>query len=606
MVQIKNKTNCCGCNACGDICPTGAITFEVDTEGFWYPKVKNEKCVKCGLCERVCPMLNEALGKKNNLTEPECYAAEHKSVEVIFSSTTGGMFSALADVMYIQQGYVGGAIHNDDFSVSHFISNDKADLQKLRRSKDLQSNAEGFYWKVKELLLAGEKVLVCGVPCQMAGLQTFLEKDYENLITVDLICAGVNSPKVWQRYLTYIEEKNGSKIVWTENKSKEYGWNNLTQKFVFENGNEFFDTRKTSLFTQGYIESHLYCRPSCYECRFKGFPRVADITIGDYWGITNHSKSHNSNLGTNVVMVNSEKGKMYFEKIKRRINYEETPLAWAVEGNPALVTSISKISSRRKEFFDDLDKMPFDAVVDKHSINKPSTLKVKMKKIKHQLGFVKYVLQTTHLNPKALFQTIKYSGLKNLFNCKGIVCGTNCYINIDRTSTLLIDGVLTLGRKSKFKSSKAESHLFIGKNAKLSVLGNFEIDADNEIVIFENAELIIHGGKIGFSDANAGLKVVCGKKIEIMPDVGIGRNVSIRDTNGDSHYINTTGYRPSRPIVIGEKVWLCESCTIMPGVTIGRGAIVGGCSMVTKSVPSHAMVSGIPASVIQENVLWKW
>lgn len=606
MIQIKRKEECCGCNACGDICPRNAIRFEIDHEGFWYPKVDSKKCIECGVCESICPVLREPFGKVNNNPEPVCYAAEHKSIEVIFSSTTGGMFSALADAMYREKGYVGGAIHNEDFSVSHFISKDREDLKKLRRSKDLQSNAEGFYKKVKDLLQNGEKVLVCGVPCQIAGLQNFLGKEYDSLITVDLICAGVNSPKVWHRYLEYIEQKNGAKIVWTENKSKEYGWNNLTQKFVFDNGEEFFDTRKTSLFTRGYIESHLYCRPSCYECKFKGFPRVSDITIGDFWGITKRSKSHNSDLGTNVVLINSGKGQQYFDKIKKRINWEETPLEWALEGNPALEKSITPISDQRDAFFEDLEKMPFDTVVEKYSTNKPSVLRKKLKRIKRLLGFARRIAYTTHLNPKALFQTVRYSGIKNLLNCKGIVCGTNCHISVDKTATLAFDGVLTFGRKSKFRSSKAESCLFLGKNAKLCVLGNFEMDADNEIIVFENAELIIHGGRIGYSDANAGLKIVCGKRIEIMEDVGIGRNVVIRDTNGDSHYMNTTGYKPSRPVVIGEKVWLCESCTVMPGVSIGRGAIVGGCSMVTKSVPAHAMVSGVPASVIQENVLWKW
>ena len=297
MIKVSRKEECCGCNACGDVCPKRAISFMTDNEGFWYPIVDESKCISCNLCERICPCIGSN-SPKEHYTEPECYVAEHKSVEVLFSSTSGGVFSALADVMYNDKGYVGGAIHNSDFSVSHYISNDKADLPKIRRSKDLQSNAEGFYKCVQNILNSGEKVLVCGLPCQMAGLQNFLQKDYDNLITVDLLCAGVNSPKVWRKYLDYIEDIVGSKIVWTENKSKEYGWNNLTQKFLFENGDEYFDTRKTSLFTQGYIESHLYCRPSCYECKFKGFPRLSDISLGDYWGIERHSKNYCSNMGT--------------------------------------------------------------------------------------------------------------------------------------------------------------------------------------------------------------------------------------------------------------------------------------------------------------------
>lgn len=604
MIEITRKEECCGCNACGDVCPKDAITFSVDEEGFWYPIVDKNKCVNCGLCDTICPLKTECKSRANNNKEPECFAAEHKSIEVIFNSTTGGMFTALADAMYTQKGYVGGAIHNDDFSVSHFISNDRNDLIKLRRSKDLQSNAEGFHKRVKELLDDGNKVLVCGVPCQIAGLLNFLRKDYENLITVDLICAGVNSPKVWRKYLDYIEEKNGSKIVWTENKSKEYGWDKLTQKFVFENGEEYFDTDKTSLFIHGYIVSHLYCRPSCYECNFKGFPRMGDITIGDFWGITKYTKNHHSNMGTNLVMINSDKGKAYFDKIKKRINCEQTPMEWALSGNPLLVKPISKLSDKREAFFEDLDTMPFDQLIQKFEPAKNSGIKAKLMPLKAVAKFALHFAKVTRMQPKAVFQSIKYSGIKNLFHKKGIICGTNCHINIAKTAKLNIDGVLTLGRKDKFPKSKLESRLFVGEGATLNILGEFKVDADCEIVIFNNAELTIHGSKLAYSDANEGLRIICGERIELMHDVGIGRNVMIRDTNGD-HYMNTAGYRPTRPVIIGEKAWLCESCTIMPGVKVGRGGIVGACSMVTKSVPAHTLVSGSPAEVVRENVLWK-
>ena len=604
MIDIKRKEECCGCNACGDICPRNAISFKTDEEGFWYPVIDNEKCIDCGMCDKVCPIKTKPQSRSNNVSRPKCFAAEHKSIEVVFNSTTGGMFSALAEGMYSQKGYVGGAIHNEDFSVSHFVSNSRSDLQQLRRSKDLQSNAEGFYKKVKSLLENGERVLVCGVPCQIAALQNYVGKNYDNLITVDLVCAGVNSPKVWRKYLDYIEEKNGSKIIWTENKSKEYGWNKLTQKFIFENGEEYFDTDKTSLFTHGYIVSHLYCRPSCYECEFKGFPRIADITIGDFWGITKHSKNHNSNMGTNLVMINSSKGQRYFDKIKKRVNIEETPLEWALSGNPALTSSISRLSDKRAEFFEDLEAISFDELVKKYDPVQPSKLRIVLRKIKSDLKFFKYVIKITRLNPKAIYQTIKYSGLRNLVQHKGIVCGTNCHFNIAKSAELEINGLLTIGCKDKFPRSKLETRVFLGKKARLNILGDFKIDADCEIVVFNGAELTIHGSKLSISDANSGLRIICGEKIGLMPDVGIGRNVVIRDTNGE-HFMNTAGYKPTRPITIGEKTWLCEACTIMPGVKIGRGVIVGAHSMVTRSIPAHALVSGSPASVVQDNVLWK-
>ena len=603
MIDIKDRSQCTGCNACGDICPAGAITFVTDEEGFWYPKADPALCTECGQCGSVCPVTSGDGFRKNNYKEPKYYSGEHKSVDVVFSSTSGGMFSALADVMYNAGGYVGGAVHNEDFSVSHYISNDRNDLKALRRSKDLQSNAEGFYRKVRDLLDNGEKVLACGLPCQIAGLLNFLGMDYEDLITVDLVCGGVNSPKVWRKYLDYIEEINGSKIVSTENKSKEYGWRNLTQKFVFENGEEYFDTVKTSAFIKGFIGSYLYCRPSCYDCRFKGFPRAADISIGDFWGIEKHSKATDTDMGTSLILVNSKKGEAYFDKVRKRINCEEAKLEWAVDGNPSLIKPVPVISDKRAEFFSDLDKMRFDELVGKYDV--PGAGQKKRSSFRRTLHYVKYIATVTRLHPSSLFNSVRYSGLGNLLKGRGIVCGTNCRLNIDRSAKLEFEGILTLGRKDMFRRSKAESKLFIGKNAKLTVKGDFAIDPNNDIEIFDNAELIIHGGRSGYSDANTGLTIVCGQRIEIMADVGIGRNVTIRDTNGTTHFINTAGYRPSRPVVIGEKAWLCESCTVMQGVKIGRSAVVGACSLVTKSVPDHAMVSGVPAEVVQNDIIWK-
>ena len=219
MIHIAEKEKCCGCNACGDICPTRAISFKLDQEGFWYPEVDLERCVDCGQCEKVCPNLNAAALKKNDLSESVCYAAEHKNLEVVFDSTSGGLFSALAEMAYRSGGNVGGAVFNEDFSVRQYISADKKDLPRLRSSKYLQSDAEGFYKSVHSLLKGGEFVLVCGTPCQMAALRAYLGKDYDNLLIVDFICRGVNSPKVWKKYIDSFETRYGSPVVYAKAKS---------------------------------------------------------------------------------------------------------------------------------------------------------------------------------------------------------------------------------------------------------------------------------------------------------------------------------------------------------------------------------------------------
>ena len=244
MIDIQEKQDCVGCNACGDICAHHAISFKNDEEGFWYPLVDKEKCTDCGLCEKVCPVINIGKLKKNDYSEPKCFAAIHKNYEVRFDSTSGGLFSAFAEKMYKDGGYVGGALYDENGNVKQYISPDKTDLPKLRSSKYSQSNFEGFFSKVRDLLKQGEKVLVCGGPCQMAALRAFLGyKDYENLLILDYVCRGINSPLVSRKYRESLEAEHQSKIVYSKAKNKEFGWRNLTGKTIFangESGNDFW------------------------------------------------------------------------------------------------------------------------------------------------------------------------------------------------------------------------------------------------------------------------------------------------------------------------------------------------------------------------------
>ena len=601
MINIKNKVDCCGCNACGDICGKNAITFKTDNEGFWYPEVDMEKCVDCGLCEKVCPIINVKELKKNDLPQSICYAAEHKNLEVVFDSTSGGLFSALADVMYKSGGYVGGAVFNEDFSVRQYISNDKKDLPRLRSSKYLQSHFDGFYKQVRDLLKAGEKVLVCGSPCQMAALRAFLRKDYENLLIVDYICRGINSPKVWRKYLDSFEERYGSPVVYAKAKSKEYGWRNLTQKVILENGKAYYETKDQSNFTKGYLSTGVYCRPSCYECKFKGYPRISDITLADFWGIENVDNTLEKNLGTSLVMINSKKGETYFEQVKKRINYVSVPFNTIEAGNRSLHLSVDPPKVNREEFFKDLDLMNFQQIAEKYIASAKPGLMSKIKsKIMGIMRNILYISNVTQLNPKALYQFLKYNTLSEIIHCNYLLPTPNCIIEIQKGAKIIKQGVLILGWK-KFEKSKLETRLLVEKGATLRYDGRTIIGYGSDIEVFSNATLSFGGGGATNIDAT----IICGERIEIGKDTMLGRHITIRDNNG-SHYMNRQGYKNTRPVIIGDKVWLTEQCTVMPGVKIGDGAIIGALSLVIRNVPAHCLASGHPAEVVDEDILWKY
>lgn len=607
MIQIKNKIDCCGCNACGDVCAHGAITFKTDKEGFWYPEVDTSKCKDCGLCEKVCPVINIGELKKNDLPQSVCYAAEHKNLEVVFDSTSGGLFSALADRMYRDSGYVGGAIFNEDFSVREYISNKKEDLPKLRSSKYLQSNAEGFYKEIKCLLVNGEKVLVCGTPCQMAALRAYLRKDYENLIIVDFICRGVNSPKIWRKYLDSFEERYGSKVVYAKAKSKEYGWRNLTQKVVLENGKAYYETRDTSNFTKGYLHTNAYCRPSCYDCKFKGFPRMADITVADFWGVENVDQSLEKNLGTSLVMVNSKKGAEYFEKIKPRINFLEVPFESILAGNPSLVEPLEPSRVDREQFFEDVDKMTFTQLAEKY-ITAPSQKKLTWKRrlknlykwAKQEYKYARMIYRTTQGSCKALRQFLKYNTWKEIRERNIIIPTPYVEIEICKGGKIVKCGITTIGWK-KVPSSRLETRIYIGKDAVLEFEGGNAIGYGSCIEVHDGATILFKEG----ARTNTCCTFVSQEYIEVGEMAMLGRHVTVRDNNG-SHYLNRDGYRNSRPVIIADKVWLTEACTLLPGAKIGQGAIIGAHAVVATHIKPFAMAIGNPAQVVDENVLWKY
>lgn len=604
MIKISDKSQCCGCNACGDACAKHAITFKTDIEGFWYPEVNKDLCSDCGLCEKVCPVVHADELKKNDFNDPKCFAAQAKNLESLFNSTSGSAFATLAEKMYKEGGYVGGAIFNEDYSVSQFISSDKADLEKLRNSKYVQSNSEGFYIAVRDLLRKGEKVLVCGLPCQMAGLRSFLKKDYENLLIIDLICLGINSPKILRGYLDYMEEKHNSKIVYFKAKNKELGWRKLAIKICFKNGDVEYDTRDTCYFTHGFIGTHAFSRPSCYDCRFKGFPRIADITIGDFWGAEKSiGIEYDHNLGTSVIMINSQKGFEWYSKVKSGFKEVEISLERVLPENQALVKPISKPLIDREKFYDDLNTLRFKDFAEKY-ISLPSDKVLTTKrKVKNTLRFILNTAKASGCSFSTLWRNIRLNffckNIKtNIFESKYIILHKYTISDISPKAKVSVEGIFRFGFK-RIRGSKLESRLLVEENATLKV-GNGIVYYGADIEVFKNSKLEL-GDKIAF---NINSTIICGDSITIGDGVCFGRDIMVRDNNG-GHFISRRMYKNTRPVVIGQHSWICERSMVMPGSKLGTGVIVSAGSIVNGKLPNFSLAKGDPAEVIDEDIYWK-
>lgn len=362
MIDIIGKDLCTGCKMCGDICPTKAISFQREYDGCWYPKIDYIKCVKCDLCEKKCPVKHKI--NTNNLSDPIVYAAWSKDDKVRYNSTSGGIYYELGKFFLNHGGYIAGCIFSDDYkSAKHIIGNTDKDLMKIMGSKYFQSDTEGIYRKVLDLLKSGEKVLFCGTPCQVAALRSFLGRDYKNLYLLDFICKGINSPKAYEAYIREIEQKYHSKVISVRQKSKKTGWQSLATNIVLENGKEYHKDRYTDWWIQGYTCGNLFMRENCQNCLYKTMPRQADLSFGDFWGIKGCSNNEYEK-GISVVFENSEKGSLLLDGIKDKIYIEKRLIEEVIEGNPYLFGQAYQ-NKNRKKFFELLNDVSFSEAVKK-------------------------------------------------------------------------------------------------------------------------------------------------------------------------------------------------------------------------------------------------
>ena len=358
--MIIDKEKCTGCGVCGNICPNGCIDMVSDNEGFLYPEINSDNCISCGICEKTCPVINKI--KIENNPAPSAYAAWSLDESIRFNSTSGGIFSELAKKIISEGGYVAGARYNDRHLVEHCVINDGDDIVLLRQSKYVQSNSGSIYREVKEILNMDKPVLFVGTPCQGAGLISFLGRKYDNLLLCDFICRGANSPKAYIKYLESLENEYNSPVkkVWFKNKIN--GWNKFCTKIEFENGREYYADRYTDLFMVGFLKYNLYMRPSCSSCSFKGFTRCSDITLADFWGVELENKELDTDKGTSLVIINSDRGKYYFDQLHEKIYNEKKDIESAVKFNMCAVESILK-GKNREYFLNRVDSEDFSSII---------------------------------------------------------------------------------------------------------------------------------------------------------------------------------------------------------------------------------------------------
>lgn len=606
MIDIVKKEECTGCSACVDICPKEAIKLEIDNEGFWYPKIDYDLCINCNKCEKTCSVLRIEELETINEMEPVCFGGYNSDDSIRFQSTSGGLFSALANKVFDEGGYVGGAVFDVDFSVKHVVTNNREDLLKIRGSKYLQSFTQGIFIKLKAILDRGEKVLICGAPCQMASLRLFLGRNYDNLIICDYICRCTNSPKVFRKYIDSLERKHGSKVIFGQAKNKELGWRALSFKAEFENGKKYLKDGFHDSFTRGYMTTNCCSRLSCYECKFKQVPRISDITLGDFWGIENIDKSLDNNTGTSAVIINSQKGLEFFNSIDTIVG-RKVKLNEILPGNGAILSSLTPPTIDRKSFFEDLDKLTFDKVAKKYFPYKLWMFKNTVKiYLKNNMKFLKpfyILLKNISFYPISLFQFININVLnKNIKVHKGqfIIPKRYTVLNIHKTAKFSIKSPVIMGYK-RIKGSKLETRFAIEKNAEFNVSeGGFTVYYGCDILIFEGAKLNLKG-RVSF---NQNVQIICMENITIGHDVMIARDVVIRDNDG-GHEIVVDGYKKTSAVTIGNHVWIGQGAIIMKGVTIGDGSIISAGAWVTTNVKPNSLVMGDPARTIKKNVEWR-
>lgn len=408
MIKITDKSQCCGCHSCVQRCPKHCISMQMDEEGFLYPKVATDTCIDCGICEKACPVLNQSADK----LPLQVYAAKNRNEDICTKSSSGGVFSMLAEHTINEGGVVFGARFNERWDVEHAYMDTIDGIGQFRSSKYVQSKIGDTYSEAEKFLKEGRQVLFTGTPCQIAGLRKYLRKDYENLLCVDVICHGTPSPGVWRDYIRSIISPKGRKNTVSSSiysplsegdalrikgitfRDKRLGWKKFSFVLQSSRGNSRSEENSVSssliTFTEPvyknlWMRSMLHnfmLRPSCYYCPARKGRSGSDILLGDFWGINRCYPEFYSKKGVSLVLAYTEKGKSLIESLG--IDLHDATYADALDCN----TNIEESEARpklRSSFFADYNNSGIKTLLAYCKIIEPNEVQRYLSKVYNKI-----------------------------------------------------------------------------------------------------------------------------------------------------------------------------------------------------------------------------
>lgn len=575
-LEDNNIMHCTGCSACVNVCTHDAISMKEDVEGFLFPLIDREKCVGCDLCVKKCPFTND---QSNTSFSQHSYIAITKDKYYYIESASIGVCTMLASIIIEKGGYVYGVeLNENDWKAYHICVNDKKGIERIRNSKYLQSITGNTYKEVRDRLKQNELVLYIGTPCQIAGLKAFLRKDYDTLYTIDIICHGVFSPKLMKYEVDYWESLLHSKIHNFRFRSKRvYKANVGNVNFDLDDGThiERYAASSPSYRCYAYAGdgNNYNLRLSCYDCQFRSDKRYGDFSVGDPWfvntRIIKNKRIRNFDGAKSVFSVNTEKGKVLLAEITNFMTMEEHGFK-QLFCQPAVLPCKREVPSLREEIFNNLEKEDYGMLVERL--------------LKCDLAASHQAFENKYKKNRLIYKLKKYLGATMI---KDIL--RKLYSTFRKCHTGFLWWCLNVFM-CYFPSVHARRFALKLAGMKMS----------KNVRFFEGVHVRNPKGVVMGDGCSVGTRVLLDGRmgLTVGKSVVFGYECIIWTLNHDYNDVNfqTKG----GPVTIGDYAWICSRSIVLPGISIGEGAVVASGAIVTKDVPPYAVVAGIPAKIVGE------